>query len=182
MKKNILDVGCGNRKIPNAIGMDLKNADINHDLEKFPYPIKANSFDKVYSRHCLEHLEHFEKTIEEFYRITKPKGRIEIIVPFYAAPGAYYPCHKKFFNYNSFNLFTKSKKELGWEYSKVRLRVIEINFNFYAKAIDGPYNWLKKIGFFIPEAFANNFPNIYQRFFGNIFPAYELRFVLQPIK
>ena len=178
----LLDVGCGLRKISGAVGIDIKDADIIHDLDTFPYPIKSDSFENIYSRHCLEHLENFEGVMTEFHRITKKNGLIEIIVPFYSAPGAYYPCHKKFFNYNSFNIFTKDSRTLGWEYSNVKFMTESIRFNFYAKNIPNKYNPLKKILFFIPTVFANSFPNIYQRLFANIFPAYELDFVLRPVK
>ena len=44
----VLDVGCGNCKLKGAIGIDISPAaDIRHDLNKFPYPIKPNSFDKI---------------------------------------------------------------------------------------------------------------------------------------
>ena len=57
-KLKILDLGCGNNKVPNAIGLDnvlLPEVDIVHDLMDFPYPFEKDSFDKIYLRHVIEH-------------------------------------------------------------------------------------------------------------------------------
>ncbi|NYZ78888.1 class I SAM-dependent methyltransferase [Candidatus Micrarchaeota archaeon] len=104
----ILDFGCGNKKgagCPYAgdiIGVDIdkiSQADVIWDLEKFPYPFKDNEFDAVYSHHCLEHLEDTLKVMEELCRITKPHGRITILVPYGASSFALNnPTHKKFFS------------------------------------------------------------------------------------
>ena len=52
----ILDLGCGNKKYKSkdnvVVGVDnvkLKNVDIAHDLNKFPYPFKKNEFDLIYT-------------------------------------------------------------------------------------------------------------------------------------
>ncbi|MCX6803755.1 MAG: methyltransferase domain-containing protein [Candidatus Diapherotrites archaeon] len=171
----ILDVGCGRIDSGNS-------ADIIHDLEIFPYPIKTNSFDKIYTRHCLEHLEHFEKTMDEFYRIIKKDGLIEIIVPFYASPSAHLPTHKKYFSYRSFDLFDHKEDERWTMDAKAHFKIIETKYHFYAKAVKSEQKLINKIAYTLPEIIANKFPLFYQRFFGNIFPAYELKFMLKAIK
>ena len=80
-------------------GQDIKegfdNADINppsnllFDFNKFPYPIEDNTYDYVYSCHVLEHLKDPRRVLEELYRITKPKGIIEIRVPHLNSEGAF---------------------------------------------------------------------------------------------
>ena len=45
----ILDLGCGENKIPNSIGLDnlkLPNVDVVHDLIDLPYPFDNESIDK----------------------------------------------------------------------------------------------------------------------------------------
>lgn len=179
----ILDVGCGKNKLKNSVGIDFyKDSDIIHDLNRFPYPVKANSFDKIYSRHCLEHLAFFEETMDEFYRIIKKDGLIEIIVPFYASSGASHPTHKRFFNYHSFDFFEPNEMH-RWEInSKARFSVLKINYNFYPKAVKTKFTGISKIFFWLPEMLANKFPLFYERFFANILPAYEIQFILKPIK
>ena len=43
IKMKILDLGCGKRKQKDAIGVDMSedsDADVIHDLNKFPYPFE----------------------------------------------------------------------------------------------------------------------------------------------
>ena len=60
--KSVLDLGCGNRKKPGAIGVDINpnaQADIIHDLNKFPYPFEDSTFDEIYADNTIEHLEKY---------------------------------------------------------------------------------------------------------------------------
>ena len=78
--KKILDVGCGTNKVEGAIGLDynpLTGADVIHDLGVIPYPFEDNEFDKVVSRHVVEHVPDVMAFVTELYRITKNGGRIE---------------------------------------------------------------------------------------------------------
>ena len=129
-------------------------------------------------------MDYFEEVMEEFYRIVKKEGVIEIIVPFYASPGANHPTHKRFFNYRSFDILAKSRQNRWnrWSlHSNAKFKVIETKYHFHAKAVKTKYTLISKIVLFLPEVFANAFPLFYQRFFGNILPAFELKFILKPI-
>jgi predicted SAM-dependent methyltransferase len=56
----ILDLGCGNKKRPGAIGVDGNSrtvADVIHDLNAFPYPFPESNFDEIYLDNVLEHLD-----------------------------------------------------------------------------------------------------------------------------
>ncbi len=48
-----------------------------------PWPLKGNSFDIVYSSHCLEHLtmESIEHSFRQIQRILKPAGIFRLTVP-----------------------------------------------------------------------------------------------------
>jgi len=79
----ILNVGCGDRPA----------GDVN--LDRFYYgkwknfviaeahylPFKKNTFDKIYSKHCLEHLENPLKFFKEAKRVLKKGGVLECIYP-----------------------------------------------------------------------------------------------------
>lgn len=74
----VLDIGCGNSKkyfkrhFKNYIGVDLKNADINQDLEKNPkLNLADKSFDCVVLSQILEHLTTAKTVAEEAKRIAK---------------------------------------------------------------------------------------------------------------
>ena len=80
----ILDVGCGIRKQPGAIGIDRNPAsrpDVLVDLDKFPYPFADNSFDRITAIHVIEHLSDVIGSMEEFYRLLKPGGTLRIGTP-----------------------------------------------------------------------------------------------------
>ena len=99
MKEIILDLGCGKKKRPGTIGVDHSdrhNADIIHDLNKFPYPFESSSVDYVYIDNCLEHLDSPMDVISEIHRILKPKGGLKVIVPYFRSHYAFIdPTHKR---------------------------------------------------------------------------------------
>ena len=84
----ILDIGCGRKKIKGAIGLDfssMSDADIIIDLNTERFPFDDNSFDFLYSSHTLEHLtlDGFWNVMREAYRILKSGGQFMIVVPYY---------------------------------------------------------------------------------------------------
>jgi predicted SAM-dependent methyltransferase len=78
-----LDIGCGDRTVNKGIkrlDIDPKvKPDICAPGDKTGLP--PDSFDFVLSVHSLEHFEDQEKTIKEWLRVLKIKGRIIIIHP-----------------------------------------------------------------------------------------------------
>ena len=83
----ILDVGCGSKKFPGAIGIDVNpnsDADTLHDLNTIPDPYAGDTFDMIVYDNCLEHLGDVVAVMEELHRIAKPSANVKIIVPFYA--------------------------------------------------------------------------------------------------
>ena len=97
-----LDIGCGEAKQPNFIGMDIRDVpgvDIVHDAEDFPYPMPDNCCLQVLMSHLWEHIEPKNriKLMDEIWRIMKPDGQLLISAPYYLSFGAYqdpthYPC------------------------------------------------------------------------------------------
>ncbi|MFZ3090382.1 MAG: class I SAM-dependent methyltransferase [Nitrospirota bacterium] len=76
-KEKILDLGCGNRKVAGAIGVDCIGypvVDVVHDLNQFPYPFEDASFDAVVLNHVIEHLEDIPHTLNEVQRLLKSGG------------------------------------------------------------------------------------------------------------
>ena len=97
-----LDVGCGLRKAAGAIGIDKDpntQTDVIHDLNHFPYPFTYNEFDEIICNHVLEHLDDFEKVMNELHRITRNGGIIRIRVPHYTGVAAWgHTGHKRAFS------------------------------------------------------------------------------------
>jgi len=69
---NTLDVGCGNFKAPGAVGIDFNPstaADIVHDLNRYPWPLEDNTFDRIVCRHIVEHVTDMVHFMEEIHRV-----------------------------------------------------------------------------------------------------------------
>jgi predicted SAM-dependent methyltransferase len=79
-----LDIGCGDGKIkPDAIGVDMDEsvpANVRMDAKTLPN-YSDNSFDFVYSSHCLEDIEDTESTLREWLRVIKPGGFLVLYMP-----------------------------------------------------------------------------------------------------
>ena len=83
-----LNLGCGSKIYDDYVNVDkfdLYDIDIQHDLEKFPYPFDDNSVEEIILSHVLEHIGQdpaiFIKILKEFYRICKNQALINISVP-----------------------------------------------------------------------------------------------------
>ena len=177
MNEKILDLGCGNHKIPESVGVDfvkIPGVDIVHNLNKIPYPFKKDYFDIIYANQILEHLEpSLDDILKELCRICKPTGKIKIIVPHAMSVGAFSdPTHKKFFTYFTFDYFGSNEQSY---YTKSRVKILKRKFicasGRKSSILLKPLEWL-----------ANKIPMIYSHFFAFIFPISTLYFELKPVK
>jgi SAM-dependent methyltransferase len=121
----ILDVGCGIRKHPGAIGIDrhpASRADVLCDLDRLPYPFADNSFDRVVAIHVIEHLDDVIGAMEEFHRLVRPGGTIRIETPHYTDFSSFCdPTHRHHLNSFSFRYFGPDHGGFGY-YTQARLR------------------------------------------------------------
>ena len=126
--KKVLDVGCGQNKIPGAIGIDSNprsHADVIHDLGAFPYPFNDNEFDEIVCTHVIEHVPDVMGFINELHRIAKAGGRLRIVTPHYSNPDwATDPTHRNHFNSYSFNCFVPSRTPFPF-YTNAELRPLK---------------------------------------------------------
>ncbi len=132
--KKCLNFGCGNDIKTSSKECQWDNIDIqksskltkSFDFNKFPYPIKDNTYDYIYARNVLEHLDEPDKVINELWRITKPGGIIRIIVPHYTNKGAYSDMqHKHFFNEVAFQLLEEQRTVIN-KTRKFRIKKLEL--------------------------------------------------------
>lgn len=171
-----IDLGCGlSKRDSESIGVDwvkLPGVDVLADINKI-LPFEENEIDEVYSRHTFEHVDDIFFVMNEVYRIIKPEGKVIIKVPHFSCPTAYSDLtHKRFFGIYSFQCFDpKSAKhnysEVGQ--SKFKLESARLSFHY------GPLSKLF-------ECFFNKFQAKYERYFCYIFPAYDIKFILRPLK
>jgi len=94
-----LDVGCGEAKQKNFVGMDIrkvKGVDIVHNAEVFPWPLPDSCCNKILLSHLWEHIKPWLsiKFMDECWRVMKEDGQLLISTP-YAGSFGYYqdPTH-----------------------------------------------------------------------------------------
>jgi ubiquinone/menaquinone biosynthesis C-methylase UbiE len=153
MREIILDIGCGDSKHKDAIGLDrrlLAGVNIVCNFEK-GLPIRSDSVDKIFSSHTLEHLDDIELFLKEVKRVLKDSGAIAITVPHFSNSLGYSDyTHKRFFGFYTFDYFSSVKNKywgvptyVSSEYllhieSK---RLIFRNITFFGKYIESIVNY-----------------------------------------
>ena len=135
--KKILNIGCGNSIIKGAVNLDwikLPGVDVIHNIEKTPWPFKANSFDEIHAVSILEHVDNFVKIMEEIHRILKPSGLCIVVGPYYMHKDTFTdPTHKRGFTTKSFQYFEHGN-DLSF-YSKVRFKIEDIHLKYNNKSL-----------------------------------------------
>lgn len=77
------------------------------DLAEGPWPWTDSSVDEIRAHDFIEHLSDKIRTMNEAYRVLKPGGTFDIVVPTTDGRGAFQdPTHVAFWNRNSFWYFT----------------------------------------------------------------------------
>lgn len=103
----IIDLGCGNAKRTDAIGLDnvlLPGVDVVHDLLDFPYPFDDESADEIHLSHVIEHfsLPDIGRILQEAYRLLKPGKMLYVRVPHVYSVAAWAdPTHRMAFTFTS---------------------------------------------------------------------------------
>lgn len=171
MKK--LNLGCGPDIKEGFVNMDvikMKGIDVVHDLNKFPYPFKDDTFDFILASHVLEHLDDIIKVMAELKRISKPGARMVIMGPHFSCGLAYRdPTHKRFFSYFTFEYFTDD-----CFYGLPKFKIIRRKINFT--------RWAFSSLNYIFNPIINASPAMYERFYCWLLPASEVKFELEIIK
>lgn len=86
-----LDVGCGERKQANSVGMDrraIPGVDVVHDVEVFPWPFEDDVFSHIVMSHVMEHIKPWLSidVMNEMWRIMRMEGQLMMAMPY---PGSY---------------------------------------------------------------------------------------------
>ncbi len=162
---DILDLGCGNRKYPGAVGLDLSadtEADIVHDLDDYPWPIADSSFDQILMQDVIEPVAEPYRLMEELHRIARPDAVVQLRTPHFSSMLAYGdPTHRHYLS----ALAVSSLADPGFaHYGLAR-------FDLEAVVID---SWLPYRALGVQWA-ANRWPAVYEKYFAFIFPAMNIR-------
>jgi SAM-dependent methyltransferase len=174
---NRLNVGCGEDIKHGWVNLDFfahNGVDVVHNLNKFPWPFKDNTFDELYASHILEHVDDLILTMNEIHRISKKSSRIVIRVPHFSCGVTYRdPTHRRGFSYFTFEYFCNPKDYYKRKEGEM-FRIINRKLNFTRFA----FPFLNKI--FNPLINVNQ--EIYERFFCWIIPCSEALFELEILK
>ena len=104
-----LDLGCGPKKTPGAVGVDRDprtRPDLVHDLEQAPWPLPDDHFERVICRHILEHLPDIDAAFREIHRVACHGARIEIVTPHFSSVNSYDdPTHRHHFSSAAFDRY-----------------------------------------------------------------------------
>ena len=192
MTEQILDVGCGEKKVAGAIGIDvvaLPTVDIVHDLTIFPWPLDDSSFDHIVCNHIIEHVDDILSFMQEIHRVGKPDAVVDIVTPHYTNRFSYTdPTHRHHLALRSLDYFIEAPTvfrrnffhrvfETAYPigdfsfYSTVRFRKITAHFSMARPFRITGLQWL-----------FNHLGDFYELYLAFIFPARDLYFSLQVIK
>jgi SAM-dependent methyltransferase len=131
VKGNILDIGAGRDPVSSgAVIFDKPQGNAENILEHF----EKESFDTVFSSHCLEHVSEPLMVIRDWFALVKPGGKLFVIVP---DEDLYEQGHfPSIFNDDHKSTFTVSKS-VSW--SSESLNLLEM-----AKDLGGNIIYLKQ--------------------------------------
>jgi SAM-dependent methyltransferase len=131
----VLDIGCGINKYPGAIGLDRSirtKADLIADLDRFPYPLRDESFGEIRAIHVIEHVSDVIRLMEEAHRLLAPGGRLFIATPHYTDFSSFCdPTHRWHLNSFSLRYFGEDHAGFGY-YSRCRFREISVRLRLLA--------------------------------------------------
>lgn len=144
-----LDLAAGQNPRPGFQGVDLFTGDVRVDLLSFPWPWADGSVDEVVCSHFVEHIpmgfvdeagtvhhmpglgrkDLFLAFFDELYRVLKPGGRAEIVVPYLMSHRAFQdPTHRRFICEASFSYLMKPWRDAN------RLDHYNVGCDFVAEA------------------------------------------------
>jgi SAM-dependent methyltransferase len=78
-----LNLGAGGVHLDGFVSVDLRGADVNHDLAEMPWPFEDGSATAILASHVLEHFDQKAGALflRECARILKPGGVLSVAVP-----------------------------------------------------------------------------------------------------
>ena len=167
-----LDLGCGARKTPGAFGVDLVPApgvDLVHDLNRIPWPLAENRFERVVCSHVLEHLSDLVGVMNEIHRVSKPGARVRILTPHFSSLNSWEdPTHVRHFARKSFSFFDT---ESAHHCTDRRLKTVGVKLSFGG----GLWGGLGRLHYAL-------WPDLWEKHFCFIWPARNLEIELEVVK
>jgi SAM-dependent methyltransferase len=182
-----IDLGSGGEGRYGHYGVDLLplpgvaiQANLNEPLDALP----DNSVGELISSHCMEHVAEFLPLMAEIYRVVRPGGRIEIVVPHFSDPYGYSdPTHVRFFGLYSFYYFVDTDKQPARKvpcfYSKARFEISSIRLRLRSRSLLKRLMY-PRLGLLVNKSIA--WQDWWERRLCWSMPADEIGYLLTPVK
>ncbi len=141
----ILDVGCGRRKTPGAIGMDVladSSADVVADLND-RWPFDDCSFDSVVAHHVLEHVPDVPHVMAEAWRVLVPGGLFVVHGPHFSSPYLVWsdPTHRRGL---SLSMFSHFLPDAGLSYARASFAIRRAHLHSASARRSPSESWWRK--------------------------------------
>jgi hypothetical protein len=173
---NVLEIGCGKRKVePGSIGIDRSVdslADFVWDLDQFPWPLETGRFARIHMSHIIEHLSDVMRAMAEVHRVASDGAEVFITTPHFSSHNSWVdPTHKLHLAAGSFEYFT-GKHFATFEGSAFRMEIVSTELTFGGNLIlDNAGRWISKLSL-----------KWYERHAAWIFPALDIKCRLRVLK
>ena len=176
MSGEILDIGCGTRKVdPSAVGMDRAAApgvDVVWDLDQYPWPLATGRFSRIHMSHVIEHVADAMRAMSEVHRVAAPGASVFIATPHFSSHNSYVdPTHVRHLAAQSFDYFS-GKNFPSFVGAPFRFEIVSLEVTFGGNLI------LDSLG----RALSRLSLRWYERHAAWILPAQEIRCELRAVK
>jgi predicted SAM-dependent methyltransferase len=110
-----LDIGCGQSKQEGFTGIDIAEgigADIVHDLNQYPWPVKDGEVEEAFCSHVVEHVGDLIAFMNEVHRVLAKDALIRIVHPYCKSQRAFQdPTHVRFIPEATWSYFNAQWRE-----------------------------------------------------------------------
>lgn len=160
-----VDLGCGKRKQPGSIGLDIAripgSVDVMGDVVRTPF--RDSSVSRVFVWHLVEHVDVLPTLIAEVWRICRPGALVYFRFPHASSTHTAWtdPTHRRGLTLETFDYFdgqTLSGEMFGY-YHEAPFRVVRRRLTFSANAGDPtaipPHDRIRRVAGRTLDALAN---------------------------
>lgn len=183
-----LDLGCGTRKrSPQHIGIDRLEhpaVDVVGDVLDVLGGIPDGVVEEVYCSHFLEHVDDLDAVLAEMCRVTRPGGRLEIVVPHFSNPYfASDPTHRRPFGLYTFSYLTADpplRRQVPHYGDALPVRLERVHLGFKSTPpFYGRHAFKKLVGLLANSSRWTK--EFYEENLVYLVPCYELEFTLRKL-
>lgn len=169
MPSAVLDIGCGSKKLPGAVGLDLAShagVDVVANAG-LGLPFRDASFGRICLRHIVEHVPDLVAFMAEVHRVARPGALVYILTPHFSAAASYTdPTHVRHLGYFS----------LDYVCGLAQDDFVPLDYGFQMKERRLIFGRTGRLGL---RAWANNHPRAYEQHLAWLLPALEVDYLLQ---